>query len=467
MNERVKPNLPGRTAAVIAEIERRIAARSLVTGARLPSVRGLAGTMGVSPSTVVEAYERLVASGIIHSRPGSGFFVSGAPLPLQLSEIGPRLDREVDPLWISRQALGEGADLLKPGCGWLPPSFMPVEAIRRALRGLGREEDSALTDYDTPLGLAGLRHLLSRRLLERGVPATPEQVVLTESGTQAIDLVCRFLIEPGDTVLLDDPCYFNFHALMRAHRARTVGVPMTPEGPDLAAFADIVARERPRLYITTSAIHNPTGVSMSPIVAHRLLKLAAEHGLTIIEDDIFGDLETVPGPRLAAIDGLSRVVQVGSFSKTLSASVRCGYVALKPEWVEALTDLKIATNFTVGRLSAELVHALLKDGSYRRHLDGLKVRLGRAMDEVEARVRTLGLVPFIRPSAGIFLWCRLPDGLDAAEIARTCLKDGIVLAPGATFSPSGQASAYLRFNVAQSADPAIWESLEKAIAAAR
>lgn len=451
-----------RIGAVMAEIRSRIAGRGLVPGARLPSVRAFAKAMHVSASTVVEAYERLAAEGLIRSRPGSGFYVSTPLAPLSLSEIGPKLDRAVDPFWVSRQALEEG-DLLKPGCGWLPSSWMPEAAIRRALRSLSRSEDRVLSDYGTPLGSPQLRQLLSRRMGEHGIPAAPDQIILTESGTQAIDLLCRFLIEPGDAVLVDDPCYFNFHALLRAHRAKVVGVPMTSAGPDVEAFGNAIEAHKPRLYITNSAIHNPTGATLSPVVAHRLLKLADRAGLTIIEDDIFADLEHEPAPRLAAFDGLDRVVHIGSFSKTLSASVRCGFIAARPEWIEGLVDLKIATSFAAGRLSSELVLLLLTDGSYRKHLEELRVRLSRAMDATTGRLATLGITPWLQPRAGLFLWCRLPNGIEAADVARACLADNIVLAPGNAFSLSHNAGSFLRFNVAQSEDARIFRSLERAL----
>ncbi|WP_051484160.1 PLP-dependent aminotransferase family protein [Rhizobium sp. CF080] len=446
----------------MAEIRSRIAGRGLVPGARLPSVRAFAKAMHVSASTVVEAYERLAAEGLIRSRPGSGFYVSSPLAPLSLSEIGPKLDRAVDPFWVSRQALEDG-DLLKPGCGWLPSSWMPEAAIRRALRSLSRGEDRVLSDYATPLGSPQLRQLLSRRMGEHGISAARDQILLTETGTQAIDLLCRFLIEPGDAVLVDDPCYFNFHALLRAHRAKVVGVPMTPVGPDIEAFGQALDEHKPRLYITNSAIHNPTGATLSPVVAHRLLKLADRAGLTIIEDDIFADLEHEPAPRLAAFDGLERVVHIGSFSKTLSASVRCGFITGKPEWIEGLVDLQIATNFGTGRLSAELVLSLLTDGSYRKHLEELRVHLSRAMEVTTMRLASLGITPWLQPRAGMFLWCRLPDGIEAAEVARACLADNIVLAPGNVFSLSEKAGGFLRFNVAQSQDPRIFQSLERAL----
>jgi DNA-binding transcriptional MocR family regulator len=447
-------------------IRARIAARVLPPGAKLPSIRHFAETVRVSKSTVVEAYDRLAAEGVIQSRRGSGFYVVGHLPPLSLADMGPRLDRAVDPLWVSRQSLEAGEDVLKPGCGWLPSSWMPEASLRRALRVLARSKDTVLTDYGSPLGLTPLRQLLARRMADRGLEVAPEQVMLTESGTQAVDLLCRFLIEPGDTVLVDDPCYFNFQALLRAHRAKIVGVPYTTTGPDPTLFAQVVAEHRPRLYLTNSAPHNPTGGSLSPVNAHRILKLAEQHDLLIIEDDIFADFEHEPAPRLAAFDGLQRVIQIGSFSKTLSASVRCGYIAARPDWIEALTDLKIATFFGSGRLSAELALSVLKDGTYRKHMDGLRTRLAKAMGETSARLRSLGLRPWIEPQAGMFLWCELPDRIDAAQVARGALAQNIVFAPGNVFSLSQSARSFLRFNVAQCSDSRIFRALETAIQAA-
>ena len=127
--------------SVMATIRQRIAARSLTPGARLPSIRAFAKAMQVSKSTVVEAYERLAAEGAIRSRPGSGFYAAGSLAPLSLAEIGPRLDRAVDPLWVSRQSLEAGDEMLKPGCGWLPASWMPQAGLRRALRTVARADD--------------------------------------------------------------------------------------------------------------------------------------------------------------------------------------------------------------------------------------------------------------------------------------------------------------------------------------
>lgn len=451
------------TARVMDEVRRRIASRQLSHGARLPSIRALAEALEVSKSTVVEAYDRLAAEGLIHARRGSGFYVAAPATPLSLDALGPRLEREVDPLWVSRQALESGDALLKPGCGWLPADWLPHDSLRRALRAAARAEAEELEAYEEPLGLQPLRQLLARRLGEQNIQASPDQILLTDSGTQALDLLFRFLLEPGDSVVVDDPCYFNFHALLRAHRVRVIGVPFTPEGPDLVRFEQALAEHRPRLYLTNSALHNPTGATLSPLVAHRLLKLAEQYGLTLIEDNIFADFEPEPSPRLAAFDGLERVVHVGSFSKTLSAATRCGYLAVRGDWLEPLLDLKVATSFGSSRLSAALVYRMLQDGSYRRHVEGLRQRLARTLAPVAARLGELGITPWSMPRAGMFLWCHLPDGVDAVALARAALAEEVVLAPGNVFSLSGNAGGFMRFNVAQSTEPRLYDVLGRLI----
>src|SRR3954464_5788743 len=164
-----------------------------------------------------------------------------------------------------------------------------------------------------------------------------------------------------------------------------------------------------------------------------------------------------------AFDGLDQVVLIGSFSKTLSASTRCGFVAARSDWIARLVDLKVATSFGGGRLAAELVLHVLRDGSYRKHTEGLRERLSRAMTEFSIRLKVVGIDPGLEPEAGMFLWCRLPDGIDVAEIAREALEANIVLAPGNAFGLSQSAHAFLRFNVAQSLDGRLFDVLRAAI----
>jgi DNA-binding transcriptional MocR family regulator len=185
--------------------------------------------------------------------------------------------------------------------------------------------------------------------------------------------------------------------------------------------------------------------------------------LIVIEDDIFADLELHTAPRLAALDGLSRVIHIGSFSKTLSGSVRTGYIATKPEWIEDLTDIKIATSFGGNQLSAEILYAALTDGNYRKYLEELKINLAKAMDSTIKQLEKLNITPWFKPQAGLFLWCELPRHLDIASIAQTCLENGVILAPGNAFSQSQNFKNFIRFNVAQCSNSKVFAVLSHAI----
>lgn len=455
-----------RIEQVMDNVRSRIAAQLYLPGTRLPSVRAQAKQLQVSLSTVVEAYDRLVAEGVIYARRGAGFYVAEAIMPLSLAAITPKLDRAVDPLWVSRQSLEAEQSLLKPGCGWLPDSWMYKEGIQRALREVARAETTTLTDYGSPLGLPPLRQLLAQRLHGRDINVNPEHIMLSESGTQAIDLICRYFLQIDDVVLVDDPCYFNFHALLRAHRVTVIGVPMTTNGADTEAFAKLVKQHQPKMYITNATIHNPTGATLSPANAHQLLKIADAADMVIVEDDIFADFSTQPSTHLAALDGLNRVIHIGSFSKSISAACRCGYIATNGEWIDGLTDLKIATTFGGASLSASLLYQVLTDSGYRHHMQNVQLRLSQAMAHVTKQLEKLAITPWLVPTAGMFVWCQLPPGVDAKTLAQQCLAKGVMLAPGNVFSQSANAGQFVRFNVAQSLDKRIYEVLTTALATA-
>ena len=259
---------------------------------------------------------------------------------------------------------------------------------------------------------------------------------------------------------MDDPCYFNFQALLRAHEVEVIGVPFSKDGPDMVQFEQALARYRPRLYITNSALHNPTGATISPQTAHKVLNLAAAHDMVVIEDDIFAEFEPEPSVRLAALDGLDRVIRIGSFSKTLSASVRCGYIAARPEWIDALIDLQVATNFGgASPVAAELVYTALSDGSFRKHMEALRSRLARHRYDAAEKLSAIGTTPWLMPRGGFYLWCRLPEGIDAADVARTALSDNVIVAPGNVFSISQAMTGYMRFNVSQMDAPKVLRRL--------
>jgi DNA-binding transcriptional MocR family regulator len=238
---------------------------------------------------------------------------------------------------------------------------------------------------------------------------------------------------------------------------------MTPDGPDVEAFGRILAAEKPRFYLAIAGLHNPTGATLGPAVAHKLLKLAEKHETLVVEDEVFADLEPSPATRMASFDGFERVIQVGSLTKTVSAAFRCGYIAAKPEWIEELIDLKLATGGSSGRLSAALLHRNLSEGGYRRHLEQLRTKLSDAMGLTLRRLEAAGLTPWLEPRGGMFVWARLPGGLDAADIARIGLRRGVVFAPGNVFSLAQGPNPHLRFNVALCGPPRVFSVLEEAM----
>jgi DNA-binding transcriptional MocR family regulator len=443
-------------AAILARIED----RSLAPGAKLPSIRAAAAEFAVSKSTMVEAYDRLVAAGRIEAKRGSGFTVASRRAPLTLQELAPKLDRAIDPVWVARQSLEADDRALKPGCGWLPESWLPEAELRRALRAVAQAPQAKLLEYGHPLGYLPLRQALQARLAYLEIDASPSRILLTDGGTQAIDLVHRHLLQPGDKVLVDDPGYFNFHANLRAHRAIALAVPRRPDGPDLDVMAKLARDHRPKLYLMNAAPQNPTGGALSPATAHRLLQLAEVEDFRIVEDDIFAEFRRQPTPILAAMDGLKRVIHLGSFSKILSAGVRCGFIAADEATIDALLDLKIATCFGMDQAAAQMVHRLLADGTHRKHAEQVRRRLGTAMSQVGAKLKALGLTAWQEPREGLFLWMRLPDGRDAAKLAQRALRQGIVLAPGDVFSATQSWPDYLRFNAAQSQHAKLFEFLK-------
>ena len=453
------------TQRVMQAVRSKISSRALEPGEKLPSIRGFASAMSVSPSTVVEAYDRLAAEGIIFARKGSGFYVSPNTQPFAVSEIGPHLDREIDPFWVSRQSLDTGSDMLKPGCGWMPADWMPTGSLRKALRTLSKADDHLLCDYASTRGASNLRRLLARQFAAEGIEADPNQLLLTGSATQSLDLLCRFLLRPGDRVLISDPCYFNFQAILKAHQVEMISVPYTKDGLDCEQFEQAILEYKPRFYVSNSSLHNPTGVTLSPHAAHQILTVASRHDLILIEDDVFSEFMPDMTPRLTALGGFDRVIRLGSFSKTLSASVRCGYIATKPEWVEALLDLQVSTNFGgPSPIATELIYTCMNDGSYRKHMETLRMRLAKARREVSANLAEIGIQSWLMPEGGFYLWCTLPEGVDSAELARAALQQNMVLAPGDVFSPTQSKGHFMRFNVSQMGDPMTYEILSDVIA---
>lgn len=447
---------------IVAGIKGQIDDRHLRPGTRLPSIRSFAETLGISRFTVVEAYDRLVAMGYLQSRRGSGFYTAAPARP----DVRPPAEadshkRNEQLVWLIRRLLEADKDTLLAGGPWLPNSWLNEAGIRQSLNTLARKNGAYLLEYGHPLGYPPLREHLAQMLAGLGITARPGQILLTQSTSHALELVIRYLLKPGDAALVDDPGYYNLFGNLRLQGVEMLPVPRHRDGPDINALERLAAAHRPKVYFTQSVIQNPTGTDISPHVAFKLLQAAGRHNFIIVEDDIFCDLRTRTTPRLATLDQLDRVIYARSFSKTLSGSLRLGFIACAAPIANELADIKMLTSITTSQFTERLVYLMLVDGHYRKYLSRLHERLGEARLNVVRAFERIGLELFAEPSDGMFLWARFPQVEDSLALAEASRRDGVMLAPGTVFRPHLERSPWMRFNVAICEDVRVQRWLQK------
>ncbi|CAN7461327.1 PLP-dependent aminotransferase family protein [Trinickia sp. LjRoot230] len=439
---------------------RRIEERVFRPGMRMPSIRKLAQDKGVSRFTVVEAYERLVAQGYLESRRGSGFYVRERSVgahdgPRRPEPREPTARSAIDVAWLLRNTLQTSTPEKGPGLGYLPSRWLDGELVAGALRTLGRQSAAQWLGNGTAQGFLPLRQQLQTRLEELEIGAGPEQIVLVSGITQAIDLIARLYVQPGDAVIVGDPSWFQMFGRFASQGARLIGMPYTAGGPDIDALETLVASWRPKMLVINSVLHNPTGTSLSPAQAFRILRLAEAYDFIVVEDDIYGDLcpPSYPATRLASLDQLRRVIYLGSFSKTLTANLRVGFAACSPDVAQAFADQKLLVGMTTPELNERLLYKVLTEGQYRRHVERLRGRLDGVRDKCARMLEAVGLSLFTAPAAGMFLWA--DTGVDADGLAAAGQEAGFLLAPGSLFSPHQSPTTWMRFNVANCGDPAL------------
>jgi len=460
-------------AQLADDVARRIDHQGLRPGTRLPSIRKMAEQAGVSRFTVVEAYDRLVARGLVQSRRGAGFFVRARREPLaaaarsapSTTPDGLAPPARIDVAWLLRNMFREPeASAMPGGAGLLPADWLDPDMVSAAVRAVGRSVRGHLVAYGSPLGYRPLRQQLASRLQADGVPAHPDHNLLTTNGvTHGLDLVARHLIRPGDAVLVEDPAWFVIFGRLAAFGARLIGVPRGPDGPDLEQLDRLAALHKPKLFIVNTTVHNPTGHTLSAGVAYDILRLAERHDFLVVEDDTYGELHPGGATRLASLDRLNRVILAGGFSKMLAASLRVGYLAANAELLQKLADLKMLAGLTTPELGERVVHRVLAEGQYRRHLDRVRARVNTARQQCLSALLELGLTVPHEPHAGMFVWADC--GRDAEGLARTGADRGLLLAPGSLFSPTQAPSTMMRFSVAMVDTPGIWRAVAGVLAA--
>jgi DNA-binding transcriptional MocR family regulator len=429
-------------------LKARIESGDLRAGARMPSIRTLSEEAGVTRYAVLAAYRALEGMGLVEARHGSGFYVSrflrgAAPPPTATG-----LDSLLDTALLIRGFV-EPTSLLKCGSGMLPPDWLQDLNLARHVRAVAARPSADLYDYGTALGFAPLREALQGRLARRRITAQPDQILLTTGLSHGFELVLRALCRPGDLVFVENPAYYNLFGLLHLSELRWREIPRTPEGPDLDVLEGLLKKgEVPRLCLLQPLLHNPTGNTMGPAAAHRLLLLAEKYEFRLVEDDAYSDLAEDADLRLAALDGLRRVVYLSGFTKTLSANLRVGCVAASEALIDALARAKLLTSISSSEFAERVVLRVLTDGVYDRLMPLLRQRLAAAQATWEHELARTPWQIFPGARRGMFVWARHPRWLDSVPLAQAAAAAGMWLAPGSAFDPEHRVSPWVRFNVA-------------------
>jgi DNA-binding transcriptional MocR family regulator len=473
------------TEQLAARFGERIRNRLLAPGARLPSVRQCAQQHSVSPSTVVAAYDQLLAQGLVEARKNRGFFVREAtsprgddPVPVQslaamADHASPAfstahwLVARRGPAPVNATALIRGmfhkvSNKPQPGMGvfpseWLESTFMPA-AVRKVTSTRALQEFSL--QYGEPMGDTGLRRALSTRLNALNVPATPDQIITTVGATHALDIISRTLLRPGDPVMVEEPGWAVEFARLNALGMRLLPVPRRADGPDLDVMARYCELHKPKLYVSVSVFHNPTSYCLTPGSAHRVLQLANQYDFHIVEDDTYSHIAPEHASRLSALDGLQRTIYVSGFAKILAPNWRIGFLAAPSGLIDQLLDTKLLATLTTPALLEKALALCIEHGQLRRHAERIRTRLDAARSRSVKLALNAGCT-FAAEPAGLFGW--VDTGVDTDDLAQRMLDEGYLLAPGALFHAERTPSTLMRINFATTQDAAFWKKYAETV----
>ena len=429
-------------------LRERIANRQLPPAARLPSIRQLAAQLAVSPNTVVTAYDRLMALGLIESRGTAGYFVRETRHTSLPDAVALEAGEEQDGVWLAQQAHDLRAGVLQASSGALPPAWLedgvPAAAVQR---GLARA-NAGMASRCPPQGLPELRERIAMVLRGMGIAVDGGRILTTYGGTHAIDLICRAFLQPGDTVLVEDPGYFLMFERLRQDGVHIVPIRRRPDGIDLEQLEAACREHHPRLLFIQTVLHNPTGWTSTAANLHKVLVLAQQYGFLIAEDDVQGHFHPGHATRLASLSGLDRVIYYSSLCKALSPALRMGYMAADPTLLKALMREKIYSILSTPALNEYVLLEVLAAGRWRKHLDRLNAKLLAARHASAHQLSAAGLLLDHPGEGGLFLWASVPDDVDLNLLVQDAYRNQILLVRGATFRANQQADAHIRFNVA-------------------
>ena len=459
---------------LVQEMTQRIHSGALAAGSRLPSVRAAAQRFGVSPHTVVAAYDQLSARGLVEAQRHRGFFVrtqseqrgkralqhtvphEAGSLVQAMFPAGLNMERGYLTHHITQQM-----QKFSPASGTLPMDWLDQGMLTKALRrAVVQDAEACGMVYGSAHGDKLLREMLSVYVQDFGIVAEPQQIVTTAGATHALDIVAHTLLQPGDCVLVDAPGWSVEFARLSRLGVRPLPVPRSAEGVDLAVLEHLAATYKPKAYTTVSVLHNPTGHSISLAQAHQVLQLAEKYDFYVVEDDTYAFFAPVHSPRYAALDGLQRTFYITGFSKIWAPGWRVGCVMAPAKWVHHVLDNKLIAGLNTATPTERAMALCLQQGWLRRYTEGVVSRLDAARQRVVQLARKQGL-RFAAPPAGLFGWLDL--GVDSTVVAQRLLDEDWLLVPGHLFYPDKRTSTCVRINFAAAQDAGFWKAVGRCV----
>jgi len=432
-------------------------------GDRIPSVREMSKRRGVSVTTVLHAYYKLEARGLIRARPRSGFYVR-TDLPIALPEPGVSSPRP-DPTTLGVRQLAkmvvrdeQNPDLIQFGLAHPDPNLLPVTKLNRAVRTVLREREAHLYDY-TP-GCEELRQQIARRAVAAGCTLTAKDVVLTSGCSEAVSLALRTVCDSGDTVAIESPICFDALQCLQLLDLRALEIPTHPhDGISLSALSEAITQNDVCACLVVSNFNNPLGSCMPDRKKRELVKLLAKHEIPLIENDIFGEVYFgEKRPAVAkAYDEEGLVILCSSFSKVLCPGYRVGWV-VPGRFRERLRWVKYSTNLATPTVSGFAISEFISSGGYNIHLRRIRRTYAERVGAMSQAIQRSfpEETKLTRPSGGYLLWLELPEGVDSLVLYRSALEAGIAIVPGYVFSATGLYRNFIRLNSAIYSDEVEW-----------
>ncbi|HHS12759.1 MAG TPA: PLP-dependent aminotransferase family protein [bacterium] len=464
---------------IIQKIIRAVENKTLKPGDTLPATRVLAEKLGVNRSTVYRAYEELFSLGYIESSQGSYTRIRHRIQPVTLD-----LRRESRIDWSGRSTafariLAEKSSVYHPEYETpvlshpvinfsqldLDTRLFPVTDFQRCLNQIFQIQGPAVLAYGDPLGNQTLRNTLSQRLRMHGIAASGDEILITSGAQQAIDLIVRSFINPGDTVMVEMPTYANILPLLTACECRLLGIPMLPDGMDLDYLERILEKETPGLIYTIPNFQNPTGITTSQEHRECLLDLCDRKQVLIVEDGFEEEMKyfgKVVLP-IKSMDHHNTVIYLGTFSKVLFPGIRIGWIAADINCVKRLASVKRFTDISSSHPIQAALDQFIRMGYYDANLKRLHRIFRRRMQCLLDAMKNYlpDTISWTRPAGGYTIWARLPFDVEEAVLKERLMKHNVMVSHGSYYFLHGKHSDWIRLSIANVDEREINEGIQR------